>query len=82
MIIVSRFTAEAIAEITPDEDIVSDNDESIEVNVIPNQLDLEEVERYVAHQYGNKEDAQKDIQESFSKIDMSSSKPVTILWES
>lgn len=82
MIIVSRFIAEAIAEITPDEDIISDNDESIEVNIIPSQLDLEEIERYVTHQYGSEEDAQKDIQESFSEIDMNSSEPVTVLWQS
>lgn len=81
MLLVTRFVAEAIAEVSYDENIISDNDESIEINVILCELDIDEIKSYVARQHGDEELAQDDIEYSFGKEDMTSKSQSTIYWE-
>lgn len=81
MNLVSRFVAEAIAENAYDDDIISDNDESIEVRVVPSKLDMDAIKGYVAHQHGNDDAAQADIDDSFKNISLSSNEQITICWE-
>ena len=81
MILVTRFVAEAIAEVSYDENIISDNDESIEVNVVLSELDIDEIKSYVARQHGDEELAQDDIEYSFIEADMTSKNQSTIYWE-
>jgi hypothetical protein len=81
MILVTRYVAEAIAENVNDDDIVSDNDESIELTAVPNELDLEFIESYVLHQRGNSLDAKSDMEASFKGQDMASSVATTFYWE-
>jgi hypothetical protein len=81
MILVTRFVAEAIAEVANDDNIISDNDERIEVNLVLCELDIDEIKSYVAQQYGDKKSAQDDIEYSFGEEDMTSKSQSTIYWE-
>ena len=81
MILVSRFVAEAIAELASDEDIIMDNDEHIEVKVSLSELDVDEIKAHVAHCHGNEEDACKDMEFSFGGEDMASKAQSTIYWK-
>ncbi len=80
MILVTRFVAEAIAESACDDNIVIDNDDRIEIKVVLNALDIDEITAYVAHQHGNKKDAQDDLNYSFGKEDLASTNETTIYW--
>ena len=81
MQLVSRFVAEAIAENAYDDNIISDNDESIEVRVVPSSLDMDAIKGYVTHQHGCADAAQVDIDDSFKNISLSSDSEITIYWE-
>ena len=81
MILVTRLVAEAIAEVACDDNIISDNDDRIEINVVLCELDIDEIKSYVTHQYGNRKSAQDDIEYSFGEEDMTSKCESTIYWE-
>jgi hypothetical protein len=78
---ITRFTAEAIAENAYDEFIIADNDEHIEVNIIPSELDMDAILDYITHQHGSVDLAQDDIDISFMGVDMKSTTPMTVYWE-
>jgi hypothetical protein len=77
---ITRFTAEAIAENAYDEFIISDNDEHIEVDIIPSELDMDAIRDYITHQHGSVDLAQDDIDMSFMGVDMTSKTPITVFW--
>lgn len=78
---ITRFTAEAIAENAYDENIIADNDEHIEVDIIPSELDMDKIREYITYQHGSADLAQDDIDISFMGVDMTSSTPITVYWK-
>tara|TARA_A200000159_G_scaffold164881_1_gene197033 strand:+ start:60139 stop:60399 length:261 start_codon:yes stop_codon:yes gene_type:complete len=83
MHLVSRFVAEAIVfEVGSDSDnVITNTDEGIEVLVAPCELDMNAITEYVTIQHGGTQDAQDDINDAFSEVDLTSNLLVTFFWE-
>ena len=77
---VSRFVAEAIAELSCDDNIINANDEAIEVDIAPCEINFEVVLAYVTHRCGNEVDAKMEVERSFNTTGMSSTAVTTFFW--
>ena len=83
MFLVSRFVAEAIVlEVGSDSDnVIADTDEGIEVLAVPCELDMEAITEYVVNQHDDVQDAEDDINEAFSEVDLTSNLLTTFYWD-
>lgn len=85
-IFVSRFVADSLVQQASDDAVIHDDEENVEVQIAPQDIDYDALEAYTADQLGNGEQAKKDAVESvnddFDGIDRTSSEVITFFWES
>lgn len=78
---INRFIAESLAETATGDTILNDNDESIELNIAPCDIDIDEVKSYLMHRYHNDElEANQDIERYFGELDMELKTAMNFSW--
>lgn len=82
MFLVSRFVAEAIVlDVGSDSDnVIADTDDGIDVLAVPCEMDMEAIMEYVVNQHGDVQDAEDDVNEAFSEVDLTSNLLTSFYW--